>query len=86
VFCRIAENPKLFAKMTVGFINELSHPSGQMTRLDSPRFFFRHFYCPGCGSAFDSEVARPGDPILGSIEYDPDWLRSIDTMSEEEAQ
>jgi hypothetical protein len=31
-------------------------------------------------------VARPGDPILGSIEYDPDWLRSIDAMSEEEAQ
>jgi len=85
VFCRANDNPKLFAKMSVGFINDLSHPTGQMTRIDSPRFFFRHFYCPSCGLAFDAEVARPDDPILHSIEYDPDWLDSIEAIGRKEA-
>jgi acetone carboxylase gamma subunit len=86
VFCLAADNPKLCAKMSVGLINDLSHPSGQMTRIDLPRFFFRHFYCPSCGLAFDSEVARPEDQILHSIEYDSDWLGSVEATSQKEAQ
>ncbi len=85
VFCAAADSPKLHAKMNIGPINDLSHPSGQMTRLDAPRFFFRHFYCPSCGSAFDCEVARPDDPIIHSVEYDPDWLRAVEAMDREEA-
>jgi acetone carboxylase gamma subunit len=32
--------------------------------LDSERFIFREFYCPGCGTMFDVEVCLKSSPFM----------------------
>jgi N-methylhydantoinase B len=76
VYCAAAENPKLRAKLAVEQLRE-AHPLAQMTRTETPRFFFRRFLCPGCGAQWATEVARAEDPILFSIEYDTGWLAAL---------
>jgi len=76
-YCDISENPKLEAKVRVGYLNELAGPRASSVRLESPRFFFRHYYCPSCGLAFDGEIARPSDPIMHDVEFDREWLETL---------
>jgi acetone carboxylase gamma subunit len=77
IYCPVEENPKVHAKILVGQLREIGHPTAQMTRLEQPRFFLRQFFCPQCGILWAGEVARPEDPILFSIEYDRGWLESL---------
>ena len=80
VYGDVSDNPKLRAKLLIEQLCD-AHPLAQMTRTDRPRFFFRRFFCPGCGAQWATEVARAGDPILSNIEYDPDWLTSLEPAS-----
>jgi N-methylhydantoinase B len=77
LYCPADQDPKWSSLLRVGRLNEFSHPTAQMTRTESPRFFHRQFYCPGCGLMWSNEVARPDDPILREFEYDPQWLASL---------
>jgi acetone carboxylase gamma subunit len=38
--------------------------SGGPHRPDSSELFLRQFFCPGCGTLLDTEVARSTDPPL----------------------
>ena len=76
-YCDVASNPKMEARIRVGRLTELGGPRSASVRLDTPRFFFRQFYCPGCGLMWDGEVARATDPIMHDIELDPEYLDSL---------
>jgi acetone carboxylase gamma subunit len=78
VYCPADEDPKEKALIRVGRLSEFSHPTAEMTGREPPRFFQRQFYCPGCGTMFTNELARPDDPILREISYDPEWLARLD--------
>ncbi len=41
---------------------------GDWRRYIDDRPVFRQFYCPGCGSLIENEVARENDPVLRDIE------------------
>ena len=34
------------------------------------RFELREFYCPGCATLLEIEIARPDDPLLADAELD----------------
>ncbi|MCP4682873.1 MAG: hypothetical protein GY864_11115, partial [Desulfobacterales bacterium] len=74
VYCSSGQNPNEYALIRVGYIIEMSHPTGEMARRDPPRFFLRQFYCPECALMLHTEVARADDPIMHDIEYDEKWL------------
>jgi N-methylhydantoinase B len=76
-YCAVEENPKLEAKIRVGRLNDFAGPYTASTRLDNPRFFCRHFYCPGCGLMWNEETARASDPIVHDVELDRDYLASL---------
>lgn len=76
LYCRVEENPKLRAKLAIEHLRD-AHPLAQMTRTEAPRFFFRRFFCPGCGAQWASEVARASDPILFNWEFERQWLASL---------
>lgn len=40
------------------------------------RFELREFYCPGCLTLLEVEIARPDDPILDDTRLSPAWLAS----------
>lgn len=40
---------------------------GDWTRYVDDKPFFRQFFCPGCGSLIENEVARDGDPLLQDV-------------------
>ncbi|MGA1473346.1 MAG: hydantoinase B/oxoprolinase family protein, partial [Burkholderiaceae bacterium] len=45
-----------------------SNPNiGDWTRYVDDEPFFRQFFCPGCGSLIENEVARDGDPLLQDV-------------------
>lgn len=77
VYGTVKENPKLSAKMRVGYLNDLANFEAQTFGLENPEFFYREFYCPQCGVMWEGEVARAIDPILNSVEYDLEWLESL---------
>jgi acetone carboxylase gamma subunit len=39
-------------------------------RWNGDRFELREFYCPGCATLLELEIARPGDPLLEDVELD----------------
>ncbi|MDQ6924256.1 MAG: hypothetical protein M3Z74_08780, partial [Pseudomonadota bacterium] len=41
---------------------------GDYRRYIDDRPMFRQFFCPGCGSLIENEVARENDPVLHDIE------------------
>ena len=41
---------------------------GDWTRYVDDKPFFRQFFCPGCGSLIENEVARDGDPLLQDVQ------------------
>ena len=44
---------------------------GDYRRYIDDRPMFRQFFCPGCGTLIENEVARESDPILHDIELHP---------------
>jgi N-methylhydantoinase B len=40
------------------------------------RFELREFYCPGCATLLELEIARPGDPLLEDVELDLEHARA----------
>jgi acetone carboxylase gamma subunit len=51
--------------------NDIRHSNpnvGDYKRYIDERPVFRQFFCPGCGSLLENEIAREGDPLLRDIE------------------
>ncbi len=46
------------------------------------RFELREFYCPGCFTRIDVEIARREDPLLDDADISVEWLRSERTRME----
>jgi N-methylhydantoinase B len=46
-------------------------------RIGGTRFELREFYCPGCFTLLEVEIARPQDPILDDARLAPAWLESV---------
>jgi N-methylhydantoinase B len=46
-------------------------------RIGGTRFELREFYCPGCFTLLEVEIARPEDPILDDARLAPAWLESV---------
>jgi N-methylhydantoinase B len=44
---------------------------GDYRRYIDDRPVFRQFFCPGCGSLIENEIARADDPVLRDIELEP---------------
>src|SRR5207247_9824072 len=44
--------------------------------VNGARFELREFFCPGCWTRLEVEIARPDDPLLADAELAPGWLRS----------
>jgi acetone carboxylase gamma subunit len=38
------------------------------------RFELREFYCPGCLTRLETEIARPADPVVDDARIAPAWL------------
>lgn len=47
-------------------------------RIGGARFELREFYCPGCLTRLDVEVARPDNPILDDARLSPEWVRAAE--------
>ena len=77
LYCPADEDPKWRSLLRIGNLNDFSHPTAQMTRVEKPRFFQRQFYCPGCGLMWTNELARADDSILRQFEYDAQWLANL---------
>ena len=43
-------------------------------RVNGDRFELREFYCPGCWTLLEVEIARPDDPLLEDARLSPAWL------------
>ncbi len=78
IYCPVDQSPKEHSLLRVGYLSETSHPTAEMAKRAPPRFFHRKFYCPNCALMFTTEMARANDPVIIDIEYDPDWLTSLE--------
>jgi N-methylhydantoinase B len=47
-------------------------------RVNGERFELREFYCPGCWTRLEVEIARPDDPLLADAELSPGWLAGLE--------
>ena len=45
-------------------------------RWNGDRFELREFYCPGCATLLELEIARPEDPLLADVELDLGSVRT----------
>jgi acetone carboxylase gamma subunit len=41
------------------------------------RFEAREFYCPGCWTLLNVEIARPSDPLVDDARLSPKWLEKV---------
>jgi N-methylhydantoinase B len=41
------------------------------------RFEAREFYCPGCWTLLNVEIARPSDPLVDDARLSPEWLEKV---------
>ncbi|HVX31547.1 MAG TPA: acetone carboxylase subunit gamma [Solirubrobacterales bacterium] len=62
------ENYKLSAAIEQVELSEGNRYIGDPGRYVDERMVLRRFYCPGCGTLLDTEVARQDDPPLHDIE------------------
>jgi N-methylhydantoinase B len=46
-------------------------------RIGGARFELREFYCPGCFTLLEVEIARPDDPVLDDARLAPAWVESV---------
>lgn len=73
IFCRCgqllgpaSENYKKFALLQEGDVT-LAGPQVNPHRVGKGQFVFRKFYCPGCLTLLDTEVAQKGEPLLWDV-------------------
>lgn len=64
----VAENFKLTALIEQAPLSEANRHVGDPARYVDEKMVFRRFYCPGCGTLIDTEVARERDAPLMDIE------------------
>lgn len=64
----ITENFKLTALIEQAPLSEANPRVGDPHRYVDETMVFRRFYCPGCGTLIDTEVARERDVPLMDIE------------------
>jgi N-methylhydantoinase B len=51
--------------------------------IGGARFELREFYCPGCFTLLDVEIARPEDPVLDDARLAPAWIEAVRADGEE---
>ena len=73
------ENYKLHCLMEENPITEANPNIGDYHRYIDERPVWRQFYCPGCGTLIENEVARSQDPVLADIELQ--WPEALDRLS-----
>ncbi|MBD0281057.1 MAG: hydantoinase B/oxoprolinase family protein [Thermoleophilaceae bacterium] len=61
------------ARFPVQHIGPEVNPRG----IGGARFEVREFYCPGCFTLVDVEIARPEDPVLDDARLAPGWLEAV---------
>ncbi len=64
----VRENYKDFAVRADNEITESNPHVGDWKRFIDDRPVFRQFYCPGCGSLLENEIARADSEVLRDIE------------------
>ena len=52
-------------------------PEVNPQRIGGARFELREFYCPGCFTLLEVEIARPDDPVLDDAHLAPAWVEAI---------
>jgi N-methylhydantoinase B len=67
------------ARFPVQHIGPEVNPDG----IGGARFELREFYCPGCFTLLDVEIARPEDPVLDDARLAPAWLEAVRAGREE---
>jgi N-methylhydantoinase B len=45
-------------------------------KVNGARFELREFYCPGCFTLLETEIARPEDPVLEDAVLSLEWVRA----------
>jgi acetone carboxylase gamma subunit len=65
-----AENYKLTALVEETEVSEANRHVGDPGLLVDEKMVFRRFYCPGCGTQLETEVARARDLPLHDIEIE----------------
>jgi N-methylhydantoinase B len=51
-------------------------PDVNPAQIGGARFELREFYCPGCTTLLEVEIARPADPILDDARLSGEWVAS----------
>ncbi len=64
----VRENYKLACVREDRDITHANPNIGDWRRYIDDEPVFRQFFCPGCGSLIENEIARAGDPVLHDIE------------------
>jgi N-methylhydantoinase B len=64
----VGENYKDHAVLEENPITDANPHVGDYKRYIDEKPLFRQFFCPGCGSLIENEIAREGDPFLRDIE------------------
>jgi acetone carboxylase gamma subunit len=68
-----SENYKLHALVREGPVQNAG-PWVDPNRLGAGRFVCREFFCPGCATLLDVEIAQRGEPILWDVRLTYDEL------------
>jgi len=56
-------------------------PDVNRYEINGARFELREFYCPGCWTRLDVEIARVGDPVLDDSVLARDWILAPETRA-----
>jgi N-methylhydantoinase B len=57
-------------------------PEVNPARIGGARFELREFYCPGCTTLLEVEIARPDDPVLDDARLSSEWVASAAVRTE----
>jgi acetone carboxylase gamma subunit len=57
-------------------------PEVNPARIGGARFELREFYCPGCTTLLEVEIARPDDPVLDDARLSSEWVASAAMRTE----
>jgi N-methylhydantoinase B len=74
------KSPKMYARMSRLPVQSIG-PEVNPHEVNGARFELREFYCPGCMTRLEAEIARPNDPVLDDSCVSPDWLAKQDSSS-----
>jgi acetone carboxylase gamma subunit len=64
----VGENYKLHCVREDRGVEHATPLAGDPARFIDARPEFRQFFCPGCGSLIENEIALAGEPVLHDIE------------------